>query len=348
MTVLFVTHPAYLDHETGVGHPERPQRLRAVEAGVAGVPGLDGELVRFAPRPATKHEVERVHAPAYVEALERFCRSGGGHLDADTSAVPASWEAALLAAGAGVAAADELRRRAASPAAASAAFCAVRPPGHHALTTRAMGFCLFNNVAVTAAALAAGQAEEPGQRVLVVDIDAHHGNGTQEIFYDDPRVVYASFHQHPLYPGTGSLLETGEGDGRGATVNIPVPSHATGDVYRRGIDDVIAPLAAEMAPDWVLISAGFDAHRADPLTDLGLTAGDYADITADLLDLAPPGRRLVFLEGGYDLAALSACTAATLGAMAGDRLHAEAPTCGGPGTEVVAAAAAAHRRALDR
>jgi acetoin utilization deacetylase AcuC-like enzyme len=343
MPVLFVTHPAYLDHETGVGHPERPQRLKAVEAGVAQVPGLDGDdggLLRCAPRAATRAEVERVHTPAYVDALERFCRSGGGHLDADTAAGPASWDAALLAAGAGLAAADELRAQAGR---VSAAFCAVRPPGHHALTTRAMGFCLFNNVAVTAAALA-----EAGQRVLVVDIDAHHGNGTQEIFYDDPRVVYVSFHQHPLYPGTGSLLETGEGDGRGATLNIPVPPHATGDVYRRGIDEVIAPLVAEQSPDWLLISAGFDAHRADPLSDLGLTAGDYADITAELLGLALPGRRLIFLEGGYDLAALTACTAATLGAMVGERLHAEAPTGGGPGTEVVAAAAVAHRRAWDR
>jgi acetoin utilization deacetylase AcuC-like enzyme len=337
MPVLFVTHPAYLDHETGVGHPERPQRLKAVEAGVAQVPGLADELVRFAPRRATKAEVERVHTVAYVDALERFCRSGGGHLDADTAAVPASWDAALLAAGAGLAAADELRDKA---GAVSAAFCAVRPPGHHALTTRAMGFCLFNNVAVTAAALA-----DANQRVLVVDIDAHHGNGTQEIFYDDPRVTYVSFHQHPLYPGTGSLLETGEGDGRGTTVNIPVPPHATGDVYRRGIDEVIVPLVVEMAPDWLLISAGFDAHRADPLTDLGLTAGDYADITAGLLELALPGRRLVFLEGGYDLGALTSCTAATLGAMVGERLHAEAPSDGGPGTEVVAAAAVAHRRA---
>jgi acetoin utilization deacetylase AcuC-like enzyme len=339
MPVLFVTHPAYLDHETGVGHPERPVRLQAVEAGLAKVPGVSDEVVRLAPRAATKAEVERVHSPAYVEALERFCHSGGGHLDADTPASSGSWDAALLAAGAGLAAIDELK---AGGGSTSAAFCAVRPPGHHALSTRAMGFCLFNNIAVAAASLA-----EAGQRVLVVDIDAHHGNGTQAIFYDDPRVVFASFHQSPLYPGTGALLETGDGAGRGATLNIPVPPGATGDVYRRGIDDVIAPLVSDLAIDWLLVSAGFDAHRADPLTDLALTAGDYADITGALLDLVPPGRRLLFLEGGYDLDALRDCTTATFGAMLGEQMHPERPSSGGPGDEVVAAAAVAHRRAWD-
>ena len=197
-----------------------------------------------------------------------------------------------------------------------------------------MGFCLFNNVAVTAAALAAR-----GERVLVVDYDAHHGNGTQDIFWSDERVAYASFHQYPLYPGSGGLREVGAGAGRGTTINLPLPAGATGDAYRAGVDEVLAPFAAAFEPTWLLISAGFDAHRADPITDLGLSAGDYADLTAALLELAPPGKRVVFLEGGYDLDALATSSAACVAALLGQRLVPEPVTSGGPGREAVTAAA---------
>lgn len=331
MAVLLLTHPACLDHDTGRGHPERPARLEAVLAGVERV-GLGDELVRMVPRPATRDELERVHPAAFLDALAALVAAGGGRIDADTTAGPASWDAAVLAAGAGLTAVEALEA-----GAADAAFCAVRPPGHHATPRRAMGFCLINNVAVTAAALAAR-----GERVLIVDFDAHHGNGTQEVFWADGRVMYVSLHEYPLYPGTGRLDETGAGPGAGLTVNFPLPAGATGDVYLAAIDEVVAPLAATFGPTWLLISAGFDAHRADPLTGLGLSAGDYAGITQRLLTMVPRGRVVAFLEGGYDLDALAASTATFVATLAGGSLRTEEPTSGGPGHDVVAAAARLH------
>jgi acetoin utilization deacetylase AcuC-like enzyme len=191
---------------------------------------------------------------------------------------------------------------------------------------------LVNNVAVAAAALA-----DRGERVAIVDYDAHHGNGTQDCFYTDPRVLYVSFHEYPLYPGTGAMAEVGEGAGRGTTINFPFPAGTTGDSYRAAIDDVVVPAMKEFDPTWLIVSAGFDAHRRDPLTGLALSAGDFADITARLVELVPAGRRLVFLEGGYDLQALADSTAACLGALAGVEHHPERPTSGGPGAPVVSA-----------
>lgn len=323
--MLFVTHPRYLDHDTGSGHPERPARLTAVVQGAERA-GLGDDLVWAEPRAASHDDICRVHARAYVEAVERFCASGGGWIDGDTLARPASYDAAVLAAGAGLTAIDRL-----DAGDADAAFCAVRPPGHHAEPAQAMGFCLFNNVAVAAAALA-----DRGERVLIVDYDAHHGNGTQDSFLADPRVMYVSMHQFPLYPGTGQLDDLGSGEAAGTIVNFPFPAGTTGDAYLAAVGEVVVPVAEAWRPTWLLLSAGFDAHRADPLTGLGLSAGDYADLTLRLVDLVPAGRRLAFLEGGYDLEALAASASVCLAALGGERLVPEPVTNGGPGRSIVA------------
>jgi acetoin utilization deacetylase AcuC-like enzyme len=331
--VLLSTHEQFLDHLTRRGHPERPARLAAVVAGIREA-GLGEAVVPVVPRRATVTEVAAVHPAEHVARLEAFCAAGGGNLDADTAASPGSFVAALLAAGAGLDAVERLER-----GEAEAAFCAVRPPGHHALPARAMGFCLLNNVAVTAAALAGR-----GERVLIVDYDAHHGNGTQDVFWDDDRVAYVSLHQWPLYPGTGALAETGGPAAVGTTVNVPLPAGATGDIYLRAVDELVVPIAEAFRPTWLLLSAGFDAHRADPLTGLGLSAGDYGPLTMRLAALVPAGRVVAFLEGGYDLDALAASAAACVGGLAGAGVVPEPPTGGGPGREAVAAARLVHER----
>jgi acetoin utilization deacetylase AcuC-like enzyme len=320
-------------HDTGPRHPEHPSRLAAVREGVADA-GL-GAVPPLPQRAAARDELLRVHSAPYLDALERFCAAGGGELDPDTVVAPGSWDTALAAAGAGVAAVAALR-----DGAGDAAFVAARPPGHHAERTRGMGFCLINNVAVSAAALAAS-----GDRVLIVDWDVHHGNGTQEIFWDDPAVAYFSTHQSPLYPGTGRMGETGGSNAPGTTVNVPLPPGATGVALRRAVEEVAQPLAGWFHPDWVLVSAGFDAHRDDPLADLQLTSGDYADLAVLVAALAPaPGRLVLFLEGGYDLPALRRSVAATLSALVGGDVRPEERSHGGPGTGVVEAVTSLHAR----
>ncbi|HUC36977.1 MAG TPA: histone deacetylase [Acidimicrobiales bacterium] len=326
--LLVASSPELDRHDIGGGHPERRARLAAALDGIAEA-GLSDAVVNLAPRRATEEELARVHPVEYLEALRAFCDAGGGAIDPDTIAVPGSWDTALLASGAVLAAVDAL-----AEGAGETAFVCERPPGHHATAQRAMGFCLLNNVAVAAAHLA-----ERSERVLVVDWDVHHGNGTQEIFWDDPRVMYVSVHQWPLYPGSGRASETGGPSAAGLTVNVPLPERATGDVVLRALDEVVAPAVERFSPTWVLVSAGFDAHRADPLAGLELTAGDFADIALRVKGFAPgPGRMALVLEGGYDLEALKLSVGASLSALMGNRFRPEPASSGGPGAEGLAEA----------
>lgn len=336
MAVLLYADDDFDEHDTGLHHPERPARLHAVRKGLAEHALLDGLTVVCSPL-VSDEELTRVHPQRYVEAIDAFVSAGGGHLDPDTVVSARSAELARRAAGAGL---DAVERMASGEA--EAAFVAVRPPGHHASATRAMGFCVFNNVAIVAAALA-----ERGERVVVVDIDAHHGNGTQEIFYDSPDVAYVSIHQSPFYPGSGAATEWGSGDGLGWTLNIPMPAGATGEHYRRAVEEVVAPFVERHRSSWMIISAGYDAHRDDPLTDLALSSGDFGDIVADLVQLVPRGRTLVVLEGGYDLEAMAASSAATVAVLLGETIHPEPPTSGGPG-EWVSREVRGLRRRIDR
>ena len=326
-TVLVITDERFLDHDTGFRHPERPDRLRAA---LAGVTAVDAELLSdsCAPRRAERSELELVHRPEMIDRVVTLAEHGGGRLDADTPMGAASLDAALLAAGAVLSAAEQLG----AGSSEAEAYCIVRPPGHHATPEASMGFCLFNSVAVAAASLAA-----TGQRVAVVDVDAHHGNGTQDVFFHRDDVLYASIHQYPLYPGTGALAERGAGPGEGSTINVPLPPGATGEAARAALDEAIIPVVEGFAPDWLLISAGYDGHRADPLTGLCYSSSDYGDFVRRLMPLAP--RTVAVLEGGYDLEATRASSYAVAGALLGLDLRPEPASSAGPGMEVVRAAA---------
>lgn len=340
--MLTVVGPSGASSHDGGRHPERPARIDAVMDGVALVGRELGSELELVPAELVDLvALERVHSPSYVAQVRELCAAGGGHLDPDTYARPDSWDAALRSAGAGLQAVEVLRKRG-----AGLAFVATRPPGHHALPERGMGFCLFNNVAVAAAALA--DAEE---RVLIVDWDVHHGNGTQDIFWDDSRVLYVSTHQWPLYPGTGRADEVGGDKARGLNVNVPLPPGSTGDVVRHALGELVAPVVGAFDPTWVLVSAGFDAHRDDPMAELSLSAGDFGLLARDVAGYVPrDGRMVVFLEGGYDLDALRTSVASSLGTWVGLSPALgddERPTSLGSGLEAVTAAGAARSRALE-
>lgn len=304
MRLLLYTHPACWEHDTGGWHPERPARL---DAAIEGVHQSSLDVVEKVAPEVAMEALCAVHRPGYVTRVRDFIAAGGGSLDPDTVASPGSWEAALRAAGAGPAAAEAMER-----GEGEAAFLAVRPPGHHATRDRAMGFCLFNNIGVTAAALAAR-----GKTVAIVDWDVHHGNASQDMFYGSREVLYVSTHEFPFYPGTGWIDEAGKGEGEGFNINIPVPAGTAGDAYEEAFARIVVPVLQQMRPDWILVSAGFDGHADDPLANVNLREADYGRMAFRLAELAP-ARLIFFLEGGYELDAISASVAAALNGVAGE------------------------------
>jgi acetoin utilization deacetylase AcuC-like enzyme len=300
MTTAFVYHPAFLEHNTGWKHPEKQQRLGAILSQLRH-DGLWDRLLQLEPVPAPLDAIQAIHDQAYVQSLEARC-AASRVFDAGNEAVgsSATFEAARLAAGAVLTAIDAV-----VDGRASRAFCAVRPPGHHAERDHAMGFCFFNNAAIGARYL---QRHQAVSRVAILDWDVHHGNGTQNAFYDDPSVFYCSTHQFPHYPGSGRAGETGEGPGRGFTLNIPLAAGSTGTDYLQALTQEWVPAMARFRPDFILISAGFDGHRDDPLAQMMLTEDDFAAMTRVVLDVAArhcSGHVVSVLEGGYNLRALS-------------------------------------------
>lgn len=308
MTII-IYDDIYLRHDTGRGHPESCHRLSKTTSYLKSV-GICDRLEIVKPVKIATDIVSKVHDIKYIEHIKYLADSGGGMVDPDTIVSPQSYETALYAAGACVTATDKIFNDE-----CKSAFCLVRPPGHHALSTQGMGFCLFNNVAIAARYI---QAKYNIKKILIVDWDVHHGNGTQDIFYDDPSVLYFSIHRYPYYPGTGSEKEKGSGDGIGSTINVPLSHNTEPDEYKNIFKKVINGAAKEFEPQFIIISSGFDAYINDPIGGLGLEFSDFGELTEIVVQLAYEccdGRVLSCLEGGYSLTGLPRCIEAHLNAL---------------------------------
>ncbi|HEV2762723.1 MAG TPA: histone deacetylase, partial [Pyrinomonadaceae bacterium] len=314
MKTAFVHHPIFEEHDTGDGHPETPERYRVVVEALRADASLWPTLLELEATPAARGDVQSCHTPQHFKRVERAVSTGLGYLDADTTVSLRSLDAALRAAGGACRAVDAVMS-----GEAQNAFLPVRPPGHHATSERAMGFCLFNNVAVAARYAQARYPEV--ERVAIVDWDVHHGNGTQGIFYDDPSVYFCSAHQYPWYPGTGARGETGLGRGRGYTLNVPLRARTPAAEHRRALEAALEEMSARFKPDLVIISAGFDSHRTDPLGQLLLEDEDFAHLTRAVKQWAEQacgGRLVSCMEGGYNLQTLGRTVRAHVRALAGE------------------------------
>jgi acetoin utilization deacetylase AcuC-like enzyme len=294
MPVSLIYDSSYLKHDTGA-HPENARRLQSILRALD-TDDAAAKLVRLPPHPASNEDIARCHREELIFHLESLCERGETYVDQDTRVSPHSFEVAKLAAGAAVKAVDTVMR-----GEGERAFCIIRPPGHHATITNSMGFCLFNNAGIGARY---AQAKYGAERVLIIDWDVHHGNGTQEIFWTDPSVFYFSTHQYPYYPGTGSSGERGAGHGSGTTLNVPLSMGTSARDHRQAFTDALHEIERRFSPDLVIISAGFDSRRGDPLGGLMLEDADFAEMTKEVLRIAEKhsyGRVIGLLEGGYNL-----------------------------------------------
>jgi len=296
----FIYHEDYLKHDTGY-HPENAERLISIMRKLEET-GITKQIKRIVPVKATKEQIAYVHADAYMREVEAMCKGGGGMLDSDTPLCRDTYEIALLSAGGLINAVDEVMDKSNN---LKRIFALIRPPGHHATSNKGMGFCIFNNIAIAAEHL---KRKYGVKRILIADWDVHHGNGTQDVFFEDPSVLYFSTHQYPYYPGTGWIDEVGKGEGEGFTVNVPLPAGVDDAGYLYALNNILVPIAMDFRPEFVLVSAGFDAHVADPLASMSVTSPGFALFTNVIKEIAEKnskGRIVMALEGGYNLDAIA-------------------------------------------